>query len=295
MATFTLDFADNAAVKKAKTEVGKTTFRDAIKKVQAKAEDATAVEKKVTQDVFETKTQYELVREITKCELTKDKKACASSYGCTFIQEKAAVTAKAYKFNCGVRQKTECAKDGDKKTPTDKEKAEEEKKCKGQQDTAKKCEDLSANCKGTKVEGQDKKEKVEASCVRTPCSAFGQLAAACRLIGCDYAAPTTATGKPTYKCEANKVLTDDKKKKACAAAKSNCGVADNGGTCCSITQSNADYKPATGARCTVKKTTTKKPDGGKKGDGKGTTTDKLSAASSMLASVTTLVAVAMMS
>jgi len=131
MATFTLEFADNAAVKKAKTEVGKTTFRDAIKKVQAKAEDATAVEKKVTQDVFETKTQYELVREITKCELTKDKKACASSYGCTFIQEKAAVTAKAYKFNCGVRQKTECAKDGDKKTPTDKEKAEEEKKMQG--------------------------------------------------------------------------------------------------------------------------------------------------------------------
>merc|ERR1712224_59646 len=86
-----------------------------------------AVEKKVNRDVFETKTLYELVREITNRELTKDKKACANSYGCTFVPEKTAVTAKAYKFNCGVRQKTECAKDGDKKTPTDKEKTEEKK------------------------------------------------------------------------------------------------------------------------------------------------------------------------
>jgi phage host-nuclease inhibitor protein Gam len=270
--------------------VEKSDFKDAVKSVQDKAEDAKAEVKKVKKDVKEKKTFSEVINEITPCELNDGKTACKSSYGCTFIAEKPEVAPKAYKYTCYVAQKTACSKDGAKKTPTDTEKTEEEKNCKGTQDTVKKCEDLSTNCKALKTEGNDKIAKVEASCVKTPCASYSAFSGACAILGCDYAPAKKASGTATFKCEADSVLTDTAKKDACTKATSSCGIADNGGAeCCKTVQTNKDYKAPVSAKCTEKGATTKKPS--------ATTTDKLSATTSnMLTSVTALiVAVFMMS
>merc|ERR1712048_1367659 len=226
--------------------------------------------------------------EITTCELNDGKTACKSSYGCSFIPGKDAVEAKAYKYTCSVAQKTVCSKDGATKTPTDQEKKVEEDKCKGEQDTAKKCEDLSTNCKGVYKEGKKAAAKVEPSCVRTPCASYSQFSGACGILGryCDYAPAKKATGTATYKCEPDSVLTDTAKKNACTAAKSpSCGATENGGAeCCKTVQSNKEYKAQVLAKCTEK--TANKPSPEKT----GTTTDKLSATTSnMLTSVTALI------
>merc|ERR1712187_105442 len=226
-----------------------------------KAEDAKAVVKKMKKEVKEKKTVYEVTNEITTCELNKGKTACKSSYGCSFIAGKDAVEAKAYKYQCCVEQKTACSKDGEKKTPTDAEKKVEEDTCKGTKTTKKKCEELSANCKALYVEGKDQAEKVEPKCVRTPCAAFSLFSGACSINKCDYIPETKASGTATYKCQADSVLTDTAKKDTCAAAKStSCGVPANGGAvCCKQVQSNKEYKAQVSAKCTEKKTTTKKP------------------------------------
>merc|ERR1712187_707576 len=72
---------------------------------------------------------------------------------------------------------------------------------------------------------------------------------------------TKASGTATFKCQADSALTDTAKKDACAAAKStSCGVPANGGAvCCTKVQSNKEYKAQVSAKCTEKKTTTKKP------------------------------------
>merc|ERR1711912_61959 len=161
---------------------------------------------------------------------------------------------------------------------------EEEKTCTGTKDTKKKCEDLSANCKGQYVEGNEKAAKVEPSCVRTPCALFNAFSGACAILGCDYAPAKKASGTATYKCEADTVLTDTGKKDACTAAKfPSCGVANNGGAeCCKSVQTNKQYKAQVSAKCTEKTTNTKKPT--------GTTTDKLSATTSnMVTSITALI------
>merc|ERR1712187_550874 len=72
---------------------------------------------------------------------------------------------------------------------------------------------------------------------------------------------TKASGTATFKCQADSALTDTAKKDACAAAKStNCGDPPKGGAvCCTTVQSNKEYKAQVSAKCTEKKTTTKKP------------------------------------
>merc|ERR1711988_627342 len=242
-------------------------------------------------DVTEKKTVYEVTNEITTCELNAGNTACKSSYGCSFIAGKDAVEAKAYKYTCYVEQKTACSKDGAKKTPTDTEKTEQEKTCTGAKDTKKKCEDLSADCKGRYVEGNEKAAKVEPSCVRTPCALFNAFSGACAILGCDYAPAKKASGTATYKCEADSALTDTGKKDACAAAEStSCGVANNGGAeCCKSVQTNKQYKAQVSAKCTEKTTTTKKPTETKTKKPTGSTTD-------MVTSITALiVALVMMS
>merc|ERR1712187_137426 len=64
-----MGFADENAAKAAKAEVEKSKFKDAIKNVQDKAEDAKAVVKKMKKEVKEKKTVYEVTHEITTCEL----------------------------------------------------------------------------------------------------------------------------------------------------------------------------------------------------------------------------------
>merc|ERR1712187_612363 len=257
-----MGFADENAAKAAKAEVEKSKFKDAIKNVQDKAEDAKAVVKKMKKEVKEKKTVYEVTHEITTCELNDGKTACKSSYGCSFIAGKDAVEAKAYKYKCYVEQKTACSKDGgEKKTPTDAAKQVEEENCKGTQTEKKKCEELSANCKAQYVEGNEKANKVEPTCVRTPCAAFSLFSGACSINKCDYIPETKASGTATFKCQADSSLTDTAKKDACAAAKStSCGVPANGGAvCCKKVQSNKDYKSQGSAKGTENKTTTKKP------------------------------------
>merc|ERR1712187_44638 len=111
------------------------------------------------------------------------------------------------------------------------------------------------------VEGNDQANKVEPTCVRTPCASYNAFSGACTINKCDYTPAKTAIGTATYKCQAESVLTDTAKKDACAAAKStSCGVPANGGAvCCKQVQSNKEYKAQVSAKCTEKKTTTKKP------------------------------------
>merc|ERR1712187_847855 len=252
---------------------------------------------KMKKEVKEKKTVYEVTHEITTCELNVGKTACKSSYGCSFIAGKDAVEAKAYKYTCYVEQKTACSKDGgEKKTPTDAEKKVEEDKCKGTQTTKKKCEELSANCKAQYVEGNDEADKVEPTCVRTPCAEFSPFSGACTINKCDYIPATTASGTATYKCQAESVLTDTPKKDACAAAKStSCGVPANGGAVCGKrVQSNKEYKAQVSAKCIEKKTTTKKPT--ETTTKKPTNTKLTATASNMVTSITALiVALVMMS
>merc|ERR1712187_315064 len=107
---------------------------------------------------------------------------------------------------------------------------------------------------------------------------------------------TKASGTATFKCQADSALTDTAKKDACAAAEStSCGVPANGGAvCCKKFQSNNDYKAQVSAKCTEKKTTTKKPT--QTTTKKPTETKLTATASNMVTSITALiVALVMMS
>jgi len=305
IATWAIEYADNAKVKAAKVEVLKSTFLAAVNKVTATAKAVTAEAMKEKKEKTETKAEvFELTKVVATCALNTDKTACVSDYGCRFVPAKAAVTKEVpAEFTCAVAVTPGCTATGEKKTPVPSEVTEEEKTCKSTKPTAKGCEGLSANCKGTLTKpGTKTATKVEAKCIRRVCSEYVAYAGACGLNGCVHTAPKAAVGKPTLKCEADAKLTDATMKKKCNDATTDCGATDKGGAaCCSSKQSNKDYKAPEPGKCTEKTSTTASTASttAKKvteATTKKATTDKLSAASNMVASVTTLiVAVAMMS